>query len=634
MVLSDVDDRGFRSLLDRAPISVLVHRGGRVIYANEAFASLLGCQRVDDIVGSSVTDLGESHAMTSADGLVQWTGWTGVSVIELVRRDGTRLVTEGDSKAIELAGQPATAVFLRDISEKAHAVSKLLRAEENFRTIMERSPHAMCICRTDKMVYVNPAMLEYLGYDSQSPLIGPTLAELSDEVIHPDDRVRTRDAFRRLFADLTAGPEWRSSPAVLINDIRVRRKCDGAIRICDMYGVIVMHDGSPALVTYLQDLTERRAADDHMRLADRMSSLGTLAAGVAHEINNPLAYVMANVEIVGRRLASSEHARESTLARPIADAQVGLQRIRKIVQGMKTFSRRDEETIGPVDVVQVIESCIEMAQSQLRHSGRLSREYTDVPRVRGNDARLGQVFLNLLVNAAQALDEKNRERNVVTVKVKEVGAKVRVDVCDNGTGIPGENLSRIFDPFFSTKPIGTGTGLGLSVCHGIVSALGGEIFVESTLGQGTTVRIELPIAEGSALIRGDRPVERGRHGRVLVVDDELLLLEAVRRVLEDEHDVVTASSGEDALARLADGQPFDLIICDLMMPGMSGHELFARIKEISAGLASRVVFLTGGAVTPGANKVLEEAPNGFIQKPFDLEELRSFVQKQLSRVST
>src|SRR5260370_2129773 len=389
--------------------------------------------------------------------------------------------------------------------------------EENFRTIMERSPHAMCVCRADKMICVNAAMLDYLGYESGGPLLGPTLAELSDEVIHPGDRERTRNAFRRLFADLgTAAAQ--ESPAVKIEEIRIRRKCDGGIRVCDMYGTIVMHDGTTALVTYIQDLTERRAADDPMRFADRMSSLGTLAAGVAHEINNPLAYVMANLDYIGRVEAESEGPLGSRLTRPIADCRVGLQRIRKIVQGLKTFSRRDEETIGPVDIVDVVESCIEMAQSQLRHIGRLVRDYAPVPMVRGNDARLGQVVLNLLVNAAQALDETNRDDNVVTVKVAHVGGTVRVDVSDNGVGIAPEIMPHIFDPFFTTKPVGAATGLGLAVCHGIVSALGGEISVESALGHGTTVRVELPIADARAPRRHEVPAEKGRRGPGLLVD--------------------------------------------------------------------------------------------------------------------
>ena len=175
---------------------------------------------------------------------------------------------------------------------------------------------------------------------------------------------------------------------VRIGDIRLRRQRDGALRVCDMYGVIVIHDGAPALVTYLQDLTDQRLHEERMRLADRMSSLGTLAAGVAHEINNPLAYVIANVEFIAHKL----DADDSDLAAPLSAVRVGLDRIRKIVQGLKTFSRRDEETIGPVDVRQVLESCIEIAQSQLRHTCKVTRDYEEAPPVRGNEARLAQVF--------------------------------------------------------------------------------------------------------------------------------------------------------------------------------------------------------------------------------------------------
>src|SRR5260370_33053847 len=169
-----------------------------------------------------------------------------------------------------------------------------------------------------------------------------------------------------------------------------------------------------------------------------------------------------------------------------------------------------------------------MAQSQLRHIGRLVRDYAPVPMVRGNDARVGQVVLNVLVNAAQALDETNRDDNVVTVKVAHVGGKVRVDVSDNGVGIAPEIVPHIFDPFFTTKPVGAGTGLGLAVCHGIVSALGGEISVDRALGGGTTVRGELPIAAARAPVRPEVPAAKGRRGRVLAGGGQPLLPRAGR----------------------------------------------------------------------------------------------------------
>jgi CheY-like chemotaxis protein/two-component sensor histidine kinase len=360
-----------------------------------------------------------------------------------------------------------------------------------------------------------------------------------------------------------------------------------------------------------------------MRLADRMSSLGTLAAGIAHEINNPLAYVIANVEFIAKRVDLTGGAE---LAGPLSAVRVGLDRMRKIVLGLKTFSRRDEETVGPVDVVQVIESCIEIAQSQLRHVCRLTRDYGDVPHVVGNDARLGQVFLNLLVNASQSFDERQRERNQIDVTVSGSDQRVVVEVRDNGCGIPSADLPRVFDPFFTSKPIGKGTGLGLSVCHGIVTALGGEIGIVSEAGEGTTVQVSLQASKGVASRTKPPTRPRGRRGRILVVDDDRLLLEALRRTLEEEHDVVAVSTGRDALDLLEIGTQFDVILCDVVMPGIDGEGLWTHLLSAVPELASRVVFLTAGAVTESTEVLLQGTTNTVLAKPFDPNELLGFVR--------
>jgi PAS domain S-box-containing protein len=370
----------------------------------------------------------------------------------------------------------------------------LRRSEENFRTIIERSPLAMCVSRPDHLVYVNRMLLEYLGYERQGEMLTPTLAELSDQLIHPEDRDRTGQAFKGLFARLDVDRPSGPAGVVRIDDVRLFRKCDGAMRFCDMHGVVVIQDGAPALVTYLHDQTARRMADERLRLADRMASLGTLATGVAHEINNPLAYVMASMDLLARQVQKSESVELSALAGPVEEVKLGLERIRRIVRGLKTFSRADEETIGPVDIVQVLDSCVEMARGHLHERASIVQSYANVPLAWGNAARLAQVFLNLLINAAQAFDGGRVEDHEIVLDVSVAEQRVVVEVRDNGVGIHAEHLPRIFDPFFTTKPVGVGTGLGLSICHGIVTALGGEIEVESESGKGTMVRVRLPIA--------------------------------------------------------------------------------------------------------------------------------------------
>ena len=508
-------------------------------------------------------------------------------------------------------------------------VEALQRSEENFRTIIERAPLPMCVSRARELVYANPAMLAYLGYELQDDLLRPTLAELSDEIIHPDDRNRTREAFRHLFALLESSQVDGLQQSVRVNDVRMRRKCDGALRFCDMHGTFVLHDGVPALVTYLHDHTDRREAAERIRVADRMASLGTLAAGVAHEINNPLTYVMSGVELVAKRLAASEH--DPAMVRLLSDATAGLDRIRNIVRTLKTFSRQDDEQIGAVDVIEVLESCIKMAASHIRPRGKIVRSYRGVPRVRGSETRIGQVFLNLLVNAAESLDEARSERNEVVVHVAMSDGHVVVEVRDTGTGIAPEHLPRVFDPFFTTKPVGVGTGLGLFACHGIMTALGGEIAVESAVGKGTTIRVRLPIAsrdeEATAVVV--EPSALRSRCRILVIDDEPRLLETVRIVLKDEHDVTTTTGAREALDRLLGGDPYDLILCDLTMPGMTGMDLFGRLATARPDLARRIVFMTGGAVTAASAALLADKQHRYLEKPFRPGELLAFVRTQI-----
>jgi PAS domain S-box-containing protein len=622
------EDSGFRAILDRQPNAVLVQEGGQVRYANAALASLLGYPGPEALVGKAMSELESRHVVPSSpDSPPVFVPNTTTLGCRLLRCDGSLIVAQCREEHILFDGQQGAVLFLRDITDPIRTLEALKHSEQNFRALLEASPNATCVCSTDHITYANAAMVEFLGYHTADPLLRPTLAELSDQIIYPGDRDRTRDAFRKLFSSL-GGSGKPTNEVVRIADIRLRRRSDGALRICDMYGVIVLQNDAPALVAYLQDLTDHKYHEERMRLADRMSSLGTLAAGIAHEINNPLAYVIANVEFIAKRI---DLAGGAELAGPLSAVRVGLDRMRKIVLGLKTFSRRDEETIGPVDVVQVIESCVEIAQSQLRHTCRLTRDYGDVPHALGNDARLGQVFLNLLVNASQSFDERQRERNQIHVAVSRSDQTIVVEVRDNGCGIPPADLPRVFDPFFTSKPIGKGTGLGLSVCHGIVTALGGEIGIESAVGEGTIVRVSLKAAHGVASGTKAPTRARGRRGRILVVDDDRLLLEAVRRTLEEEHDVVAVPTGRDALDLLEAGTDFDVILCDVVMPGINGEGLWTHIASAAPELASRVVFLTAGAVTESTEALLQGTTNAVLTKPFEPSELLGFVR---SRVGT
>jgi signal transduction histidine kinase len=236
---------------------------------------------------------------------------------------------------------------------------------------------------------------------------------------------------------------------------------------------------------------ERELIRARLIATDRMASLGTLAAGVAHEINNPLAYSVMSLELLERRL--EKDADPSELKSELANANLGLSRVRNIVKDLKTFSRIEDEERRLVDVRGLLDQAINMAWHEIRYRAKVERDYADAPAVQANETRLGQVFLNLLINAAQAIAEGRPDENRVRVAVHPEGPNVIVEISDTGCGIEPSVQSHIFEPFFTTKPAGVGTGLGLSICYGIVQALGGDIRVDSQVGKGSTFRVTLPI---------------------------------------------------------------------------------------------------------------------------------------------
>ncbi len=386
-----------------------------------------------------------------------------------------------------------------------------------------------------------------------------------------------------------------------------------------------------------RDVTETRQLRTRIAISDRMASVGTLAAGVAHEINNPLAALLANLHVAKEEVAEAAAALD---ARPrfdealaaLHDAAEAGERVRQIVTDIKLFSRPDEVRREPVDPQRVLESTLRMVWNEARHRARLVKDYRATSFVSGNESRLGQVFLNLIVNAVHAIPEGRAGEHQLRISTRDEGGRVVVEISDTGMGIAEDRLQRIFEPFYTTKPVGQGTGLGLSICHGIVTSLGGDITVRSRVGQGTTFQVSLPAIPATASEQGEEqaPPASARRARVLVIDDEQGVLQAVTRVLGRDHELSTRADAGAARRQLGGGEHFDLILCDLMMPQLDGVAFYAALGELAPALQSRVVFLTGGAFTPRAQSFLAQVRNPRIDKPFDPDALRAFVQQWIA----
>jgi signal transduction histidine kinase/CheY-like chemotaxis protein len=415
-------------------------------------------------------------------------------------------------------------------------------------------------------------------------------------------------------------------------------RADGSIVLMEFSRRFIDVAGEKLVVSVGRDVTERLKTQAQLMFSDRMASIGALAAGVAHEINNPLMATVANLEFAlehTQRLSDVGNGEVETLRDLLQDASEGAERVRTIVRDLKIFSRAEEDNRGPVEVERVLESSLRMAHNEIRHRAELIREYADVPNVEANESRLGQVFLNLIVNAAQALPEGYANQHQIRIRTRlDVSGRVVADVEDTGPGIPPELLPRLFTPFFTTKPRGVGTGLGLSICKRIVTSFGGEITVDSVVGRGTRFSVFLL----PAVARPSQPLHAfsralaaaPRRGRVLVVDDDEKSALVVSRALAAEHDVAITHDADEALARIdQQHHGFDVIICDMMMPVKTGVEFFADLAERDPEQSKRVIFLTGGAFTVKTREFLDRVPNTRLEKPFDLQSLRAAVNRLL-----
>ena len=390
------------------------------------------------------------------------------------------------------------------------------------------------------------------------------------------------------------------------------------------------------------DISERKKMEAQLHLADRMVSVGTLAAGVAHEINNPLAYVSGNLDYVRSRLADvlashpdlADLADLAELIVALDDSIEGAERMRAIVRDLRAFSRADENERSAVDVDRVIDVAVRMTQPALRHRVRVVKDSLPVPPVFGNAARLGQVLVNLLVNSVQAMPaDRDATENEIRVGTRRDGDRVLIELRDNGVGMSDEVQRHIFDPFYTTKPVGEGTGLGLWICRNTVTGMGGDIGVDSAPGHGTAFRVRLPVAPSASqpLQVAAAPSSRRPRLRVLVLDDEPKMVAGLRRMLGDENDIVPFTDAREALARINAGERYDAILCDLMMPGMDGMTFYGELTRVAPGIAHRTGFLTGGALTDPARAFVDEHAARWLQKPFEVEGLRAFVATLLSR---
>jgi PAS domain S-box-containing protein len=533
--------------------------------------------------------------------------------------------------------KPFTSKDVRSAIEIAHykheTDGRIAERERWFSTTLRSIGDGVVACDSDRRIrFMNPVAETLTGWSEQEASgqpIDEVFRVIAAEPGAPSESAIVRALRERSMQTLTS-PSW-----LLQRDGQHSRVID------DCVAPIVLDDVVLGAVVVFRDVTDQRRMAEQIALTDRLTSLGTVAASVGHEINNPLSYNLTNISFALGELRELTKGpgvpdaarRMQVVLEALDEAQAGAERIAKIVTDLRTFSRSREETNHAVDVRACIEWALKLTGNQIRHAAKLVKDIGPAPLVQGNEVRLSQVFVNLLANAAQAIRGRPHDNEIAIALFTHEG-QVVVEVRDTGPGVPAEVAERIFEPFFTTKPPAAGTGLGLSICRNLVETMNGRISLESNVAGRTCFRVVLPAAHVStAMPTGPVPVvDRGRV-RILVVDDDPLFARCVRRMLQRDHDVTLVDNGQDAAELLRDADAYDLVLCDLMMPGMGGMDLYEEVLVSQPSVAERFVFMTGGAFTSRAADFLALVGNRHIAKPFGTADLLALVQSLTSRSS-
>jgi len=487
------------------------------------------------------------------------------------------------------------------------------RAEEaNFFKLIDDSPDGIVIHRQQIILYANPRALALFGYTKLDDVVGRSIFDF------------VSNAYRTIVADRVFQTYFRRKTTTEVEE-RLLHKGGGEVP-AEVVAIPFQLGDETATLVHIRDITERKKLEVWLRAEDRLASVGLMAAGIAHEINNPLTYALCNVDLLRARIGSlPASASTSELVEMLDHVREGVERAVQAAREVTMFSRGERDATALIDIHRVLDSCANLASVQLRGHARVVKKYGAVRPVLGHGERLGQVFLNLLINAAQAIPDGHEAENTVTITTSAQGADgVLVEIHDTGVGIPPEHMAHIFEPLFTTKE--EGTGLGLAISRALVVEEGGSLSVESEVGKGSTFRVALRAAAHDE-IRAEKPLPPGvrtKGKRILVVEDEPHLARVLRLVLAS-HAATLAASGREALDKLRAGEEYDLILTDLSIGDIDGFALFETIRTEWPGRESRVIFMSGDAFTQRARAFFRAIPNPVIEKPFESQHLLDVV---------
>ena len=614
-------------ILESAIDPIFIHDAeGNFIYVNEAAARSHGYTKEElmkmDLYKLEVawsSKMGEARMKKILEDR------SAVFEVEHYHKDDSLLHFEIHTRPVEMDGNIFFISAARDISERKRTEEALRDREARYRYLFEYSQVANALVGLDgKIIDVNQAAADLYGYD-KSEIIGMDLLEF----IVPESRARVAEAFARGLVHTHADP------------VEVEVAAKGGMRTFFFpggYHVLFEGGKEKGFLISVVDVTERKRDEEERRqleqraqFASRLASVGELAAGVAHEINNPLTAVIGYAHLLLDRKGIPEDIRHD-----VEVINEGAQRVAGIIRKLLVFARQTKPERKYVDINEIISTTLDLRAYSLQSNNVkvIFQLDPDLPMTVVDPSQLQQVFLNLIINAETEV-KLAHGGGKLAIKTEQIGNTIRISFRDNGPGITRENLEMIFNPFFTTRKLGQGTGLGLSLCHGVVTEHKGRIWAESQLGRGATFIVELPIvAEDRQLEMPEPVVQEARKvakAKILVVDDEAVISQFVSQILTDEgHEVEAVDSAEDAL-EVVKSKKYQIIILDIKMPGMSGIELYRRFRKTSPTLAEGVVFITGDVMGASTMGFLNKTKVPYIVKPFDARQLKTEINRVLAR---
>ncbi|MFK8003744.1 MAG: ATP-binding protein [Polyangiales bacterium] len=608
----------------------------RFVDANDAALSRLGYTKAElqQLSGGDLSQFPREEHRRFSQELIEL-GETKISAVPIRCKDGSLLHMDLWARKFDHDGKTYNATLIRDpsaapVSEHRFRVAdtRLQQSEAFYRGVVQCTEDAVVVCdqESGECVEANPAACRLFQYTTAEFKAVPREALFADSA-------------PRNVQDATGERgQARTCETWLL------RK-DGTSFVADMMQNSFENGGRRRLVMIIRDISDKERQRLQLERSQRLASVGEIAAGVAHEINNPAAFIQMNNEIIsaqidelaafyasGQELIEAEvdparrRALEALFAKApdlaaiyttASDNREGVERIRAVSRDLRLFARTEEHAVVEENLNAIVHGALKMLGNEVRHRATVTLDLADdLPPFPAWSGKFSQVATNLLLNAVQSITEGNAEANEIRVRTSREADELILSVEDTGGGIDEETMTHVFEPFFTTKPAEFGTGLGLPLCAKIVADHGGRIVVASTLGEGSCFRVHIPLDNGLRVtIPPPAPVtEDTAPGRILVIDDDPGMVRAYRRMLR-RHDATVVSSGAEALALLEQREDFELVLCDLMMPEVDGLEVYASLMASAPHVAERLVFCTGGAFTTRARKFLEAIENEVVEKP-------------------